>query len=182
MVRNFMRSIWGQAVSPELKAANQMFNAGNYAAAGPAYHALGEYAEKEKIPHAAWFYLQAGRSHIGNSQLPPALRALEHGISLLISGGLDDKAYLLGQQFLTQLNNLGKEDEAEELAEFLRFGLPGYSVATAPQTMNTSQLLPLRCPTCEAPMRLIEVRWKNSHTAECAYCGNPVQSPQKVRG
>lgn len=182
MVRNFMRGIWGQAVSPELRNANQMFNAGNFGSAAPAYEALGRQAEKERSPHAAWFFLQAGRSRIGHRDISAAMKALEHGISLLISAGWDDKAYLLGQQFVAQLNNLGKQDEAEEMAEFLRFGLPGYSVATVPQTMDTGQLLPLRCPACEAPMRLIEVRWKNSHSAECPYCGNPVRAPEKVRG
>jgi hypothetical protein len=181
--RFFRRSQWGrQAVSPELKTAHQLYRAGKFAAAAPLYVKLGQEAEKELKPPARWLFLQAARSHLSAAEMAPAMKELEHAISLLISAGSDDKAYLIGQRFLSQLRNAGKEDEVDELAGFLHFALPGYSVSTVPQEQKTEQLLPPYCPTCEAPMRLIEVRWKDAKTAECPYCGNPVQQPVKVRG
>jgi len=176
-----MRGIWGQAVSPALMSTHHMYAAGNYSGAAAGYGKLALAAEKERSPHAAWLYLQAARSYIGNDEVARAMKDLEHGLSLLISGGFEDKAYLIGHQFLAQFNNLQKEDQADQLSAFLRFGLPGYSVSTVPQAAKTTEVLPMRCPTCEGPMRLVEVRWKDSHTAECPYCGNPVGVLAKVR-
>jgi tetratricopeptide (TPR) repeat protein/DNA-directed RNA polymerase subunit RPC12/RpoP len=181
MIRNLMRSLWGREVPSALKSAHQMYAGGNYAAAAEAYSKLALAAERELSPHTAWLYLQVARSYISDGEVARAMKDLEHGLSLLISAGLDDKAYLIGHQFLAQLINLQREDQAGELSEFLRFGLPGYSLSTVPQTANTIQVLPMRCTSCEGPIRLVEVRWKDSHTAECPYCGSPVRVLEKVR-
>jgi hypothetical protein len=181
MFRNLRRSLWGQAVSPELKSAHQMYRSGNYSGAAPLYEILGQRAEKERSPRAPWLFLQAARSRLSSAEAAEGMKHLEHGISLLISAGSHDKAYLIGQQFLSNLGNIGKDDEVDELTQFLRFGLPGYKVSTVPQEEKTEQLLPPNCPTCGGPMRLVEVRWKDAKTAECPYCGNPVQRPVKVR-
>jgi tetratricopeptide (TPR) repeat protein len=181
MVQSFMRSLWGKEVSSELKAAHRSWATGDYGSAADQYQKLALAAEKQLSPHAPWLYLQAARSCISVGDLPRAMKYLERGLSLLISAGSDDTAYLLSHQFLNQLSALGREDEAQELVEYLRFGLPGYSVSAVPRNVNTGQLLPTQCPTCEGPIRLIEVRWKDSQTAECPYCGNLVRVLQKVR-
>jgi tetratricopeptide (TPR) repeat protein len=181
MVQNFMRSLWGQAVSSELKAAHRLYATGDYVRAADQYEKLALEQEKQLSPRAPWLFLQGARSCISVGEFPQAMKDLERGLSLLISGGSDDKAYLISQQFLTQLSALGRGDEAGELVEYLRFGLPGYSVSAIPRNVNTGQLLPTQCPTCEGPIRLIEVRWKDNQTAECPYCGNPVRVLQKAR-
>jgi len=181
MVRRFVRRLWGQEPPSALKSANQMYTAGDYAGAAEGYAKLAPAAEKERSPHAAWLYLQAARSYISTGEVARSIKDLEHGLSLLISAGFDDKAYLLGHQFMAQFINLQKEDEAGELSEFLRFGLPGYTVSRVQQTAKTTQVLPMRCPSCEGPIRLVEVRWKDPHTAECPYCGDPVRVLEKAR-
>lgn len=181
MLQNFVRSLWGQAVSPELKAAHRLYATGDYASAAQQYEKLAYDQEKQLSPRAPWLNLQAARACISIGEFPRAMKNLERGLSLLISGGSDDKAYLISHQFLTQLSALGREDEAQELVEYLRFGLPGYSVSAVPRNVNTGQLLPTQCPTCEGPIRLVEVRWKDNRTAECPYCGNPVRVLEKVR-
>lgn len=181
MVQNFMRSIWGQAVSSELKAAHRLYATGDYAGAAGQYEELALGAEKQLSPRAPWLYLQAARACISIAEFPRAMKNLERGLSLLMSGGSDDKAFLISHQFLTQLSALGREDEAQELVAYLRFGMPGYSISAVPRNADTGQLLPTQCPTCEGPIRLIEVRWKDNRTAECPYCGNPVRVLQRIR-
>ena len=176
-----MRSLWGQAVSPDLKAIHQLYGTGDYANAAKGYEKLALESEKQLSPHAPWLFLQAARCNISTGAYPQAMKDLERGLSLLISGGRDDKAFLISHQFMNQLNALGREDEAEELAAYLHFGLPGYSVGAVPPNVSTGQLLPTRCPTCEGPIRLIDVRWRDNHNAECPYCGNSVHVLRRVR-
>lgn len=181
MMQSFMRRLRGQADSSELKAAHRSWATGDYGGAAGQYEKLAATGEKQLSPHAPWLYLQAARSCISVGDFPRAMRDLERGLSLLISAGSDDTAYLISHRFLNQLSGLGREDEAHELVEYLRFGLPGYSVSAVPRDVKTTEVLPTQCPTCEGPIRLIEVRWKDSRTAECPYCGNPVAVLQKAR-
>jgi hypothetical protein len=157
-----------------------MYLAGNYGGAAPLYQRLAEQAEKKLSPPAPWLHLQAGRSLIRSGNCLPAMKALEHGLSLIISAGSADRAFLVGQQLRELLVELGREDEAGELAQFLRFGLPGYAAYPFSQPAQIGRPLPETCPRCEGPILLAEVAWRNSHTAECAYCGNPVRVLKKV--
>ena len=181
MVLSIFRNLWGQEVSPDLKTAHRAYQIGEYPLAAEKYRILAVEAEKQRSPRAPWLLMQAARSNLQQAQTAQAMKQLEHALSLLISGGFQDKAYLIGNQSLAQLQSLGKDDEAEELVSFLRFGLPGYKVSTVPKPEAVEKLLPAICPHCEGPVRPLEVRWKDSQTAECPYCGNPVNALQKVK-
>lgn len=37
-------------------------------------------------------------------------------------------------------------------------------------------LLPATCPRCGAPVRSNEIKWTNSHSATCAYCGSTINA------
>lgn len=63
--------------------------------------------------------------------------------------------------------------------------VPPLSTASPPVTYAASileqriDLLPQVCPSCNAPVRVNEVRWTGPQSANCAYCGTnlPMSKP-----
>lgn len=174
MLRGLFGGTKRSEVSPELIQAHRAYSAALYITAAEKYEALGRDAEKAGSPHAPWLYLQAARSNLHLDEVPLAMKQFERAISLLIAAGADDKAYIVGNQGMTLLHTRGREDEVQELADFMRFGLPGYRALAVSPEAHTSPVILQDCPACEGPIRPAEVRWKDLRTAECPYCGSTV--------
>jgi hypothetical protein len=169
-----LRRMFAPDIPPLLQRANQMLSAGNYAEAASAYEQLARAAEARGGPRAPFFYIQAGRCLVMAGQAPGGLESLQRGLGLFAMRGQLFKATNVGIRIVNELNGRGLKKEAQQITDYLREVVPGFTGVQADAGTTKHPSLPTHCPGCGAPLRPDEVDWLDELTAACEYCGSPV--------
>ena len=174
--RRHIRKTLATDVPPILQEANFAYDKGQYGRAGELFEKIAETASARGGPRAPLFYLQAGRARALAGQITLAMPSLKRGLELLAQRGAWERFQQAGQRVVTELIENGYSSEAQELQTFLN----GYSLQEISQTTSQTHpikkpTLPTHCPSCGAAIRPDEVEWLDEVTAECAYCGSPIQ-------
>lgn len=166
-----------QAISPALLRAHEMMGMGEYTRAATAFEQLAHTAETRDGQRAPFLYFQAGRARLLNNQPAAALPHLKHGLELLIETRRYSQLYKAGQRIVQELKLRGLEREAREIAALIGASVPAIADMPTERGPDTAAvILPSLCVSCGGPIRSSEVEWLDARTAECPYCGSPVQA------
>jgi hypothetical protein len=152
-----------------------MLSEGHYAEAASAFEQLARAAEARGGPRAPVFYLQAGRSQVMAGQTAGGVENLERGLGLFAIRGQQFRVSNAGARVVIELNGRGLKKEAQQISDYLKELLPGFSETPAETAPANRPALATHCPGCGAPLRPDEVEWLDEATAECAFCGSPVR-------
>ncbi len=176
-IRRMLRPARGRVrrAPQELILANQMMESGNYQGAAEQFEALARLATSRNGQHTPQLYLQAGRARILAGQNEAGLANLKQGLSLFAGRAAWRRFYNAGNRIVSELNQLGLKNEADEILDLLNTKLPGNFSAPNSATSARRPFLPTHCPSCGGSIRPNEVEWLDEITAECAYCGSPVR-------
>lgn len=160
--------------APEVQNAHEKMLRGSYLDAAIAFENLAIEAESEQRPRVAFLYLQAGRARILINDLTRGMNHLKKGLGVLADHKRYGQMYQAGQRIIQELKSRSLTAQADEIAQLLQLSMPGDpSARSGPTTRPT---LPTHCPSCGGPMRLDELEWLDENSAECPYCGSPVQA------
>lgn len=170
--RRPLRRAGARRVPPALRRANNLMESGDYAEAALAFEKIAQRAEARRGPRAPLFHLRAGKAFILAENVDKGMSHLRQGLGIMIKKGHWEPLQRFGQRTVDELNELGLEEEAGEIATLLAKKLPEKEFA-AQKTSRPA--LPTQCPHCGAPLRSDEVMWIDTRDAECAFCGNPVR-------
>lgn len=180
MRRNFgalFRHSPAPAISPALRRAHEMMCMGEYARAAVTFEQLAHAAEMRDGQRAPYLFFQAGRARMLNNQPATAMPHLKHGLELLIARERYNQLYKAGQRIVQELKMRGLEPEAREVAALIGARVPAIAdMPTERGPDTTTVILPAHCGSCGGPIRSPEVEWLDARTAECPYCGSPVQA------
>ena len=174
MGRPFRQAFAGN-IPPLLQRANQLMSTGSYMEAAGAYEQLARAAEARGGPRAPFFYIQAGRAHIMDGQIPAGLEYLQRGFGLFAVRGQAGKVFNVGNRIVGELNQRGLSKEAQQLSSYIKSLVPNFDGNLNAASQDKRPPLPTHCPGCGAPVRVDEVDWLDDITAECAFCGSPVR-------
>jgi tetratricopeptide (TPR) repeat protein len=160
-------------IDQELSKAILLFNQGQYAEAGAIFERIAEIAAARNGPRAPRFFLEAGRALFHARQPERALQLLERGWKLALANGRLGLLTRVGPGLSAEIGQLGYADQARGIQSWLA------KIPAAPLPMSATATkrpeLPLKCPSCGAPVRPNEVEWLDEQTAECDFCGNPMR-------
>ena len=173
MFRRNIRKTLAQDIPPILQEANFAFDKGEYGRAGELFENLAKVADARGGPRAPIFHLQAGRARVLAGQTKLGMPSLKRGLELFAQRGQWQKLHQMGQRVVGELSARGLSGEASEIEALitkLSPSMPEIEVKPA-----NKPILPTHCPSCGAALRPDEVEWLDEVTAECAYCGSPVQ-------
>jgi hypothetical protein len=170
-------------VRQSLGRAHQMMETSNYAGAADIYERLAKGAETRSMPlRAAHLFLQAARARLYASQFEPGIPLLRHGLNMLAQLQRWSALYKNGQMAVSELRRLSQNQAADDLQIWLDAALNSHPEAKTPPSGSAGQMLPpnlpAKCPNCGGSIRPNEIEWLDPHTAECSYCGSPVQSEE----
>jgi hypothetical protein len=176
-IRRMLRPARGRVrrAPQELILANQMMESGNYQGAAEQFEVLARIAASRNGLHTPQFYLQAGRACFLAGQNEAGLANLKQGLSLLAGRAAWRRFYNVGNRIVSELNQLGLKNEANEILDLLKAKLPGDFSASRSINSTRKPVLLTHCPSCGGAIRLDEVEWLDDITVECAYCGSPVR-------
>jgi hypothetical protein len=176
-IRRMLRSERGRVrrAPRELILANQLMESGDYQGAAEQFEALARLAASRNGRHTPQFYLQAGRARILAGQNEAGMTNLKQGMSLLAGRLAWRRFYNAGNRIVSELNQLGLKNEANEILDSLNAKLPGNFSAPVSANATRKPVLPAHCPSCGGAIRPDEVEWLDEVTAECAYCGSPLR-------
>ncbi len=169
--RGFRRAA-PRSVPPELRRANELRETGSHAQAAVAFEKIARRSAARRGPRAPIFFLRAGQAYALAGESLKGVSLLKEGLSIIAKRKDWAALQRLGQRTVAELTEAGLYAEADEIGIYLAKILP--ENATVPQEESRPSL-PTNCPGCGAPLRPDEVEWIDKKTAECAYCGNPVQ-------
>ena len=179
MRRGFRRAMIRNAqpsVPPLLRQAHELMESGRYAEAAEAFEKLARGAETRNHPKTPQLYLLAGRAHIKAGHKPAGFAFVKKGLGMLRNHPA--QLFRLGNLAVTELSEIGMNEEALELTEWLKTALPaapaGAKMGVAASVKKP--VLPTRCPECGGALRADEVEWLDEVTAECAWCGSAIRA------
>ncbi len=158
-------------VPPALRRANKLMKDDNYAEAAQAFEKIAQNTERRHGARAPIFHLRAGRAYILAKNTEKGMPHLTRGLTMLAAKKQWEPLQRFGQRALDELNELGYEENAQEITDLLEKRLPENMESKRDKSRFT---LPTKCPGCGAPIRSDEVTWIDEKTAECPFCGNPV--------
>ncbi len=171
------------AARQALIEANRLMDQGKFEQAAPIFERVAQAAQQHgmlaRVPNlnlqAARCRYHSGKPEIGRSHLKQALDQLAamKKWQRLQNVVADTSA---------ELRQLGYPKDAADTEAWLASVLPT-GVTQPPSARGSTFIqpaqaarLPVRCPTCGAGLRPNEVEWLDNITAECPYCGGPVQT------
>jgi hypothetical protein len=160
-------------IDQELSKAILLFNQGHFAEAGMTFERIAEIAAARNGPRAPRFFLEAGRSLFHARQPERAFQLLERGWKLASANGRIGLLARLGPGLSAEIGQLGYVEQAHSIQGWLG-KLPAAPAPAFTQSQKRPEL-PLKCPSCGAPVRPNEVEWLDEQTAECDFCGNPLR-------
>jgi hypothetical protein len=102
-------------------------------------------------------------AHLDLSQL----RALSADLGLDYEDLGGQSVKLKAQELIGYLNRRGRLDDLLQAVERME---------ADPSLYRAYQALPVRCPTCNAPLYPDEIRWYNDTQAQCPFCGCTVEA------
>jgi hypothetical protein len=169
-----------------LAQANRLLAEGQYAPAAERFEMLANAARANNLPFAPRLFLQAARANWHAGQVPHGMQLLRNGLGILVTAGAVRAVRQISSAAVSELEQLGLAQEAEEVKKFLS-GIPtgmespadaGTDAGAASPAEEARPTLPTHCDQCGAIIRSDEVEWIDKQTAECAYCGSPIR-PEK---
>jgi hypothetical protein len=160
MRRTFRRSIHktlAQNIPPVLQEANFTFDKGEYGRAAELYENIARTADA-----------RGGQAELG-------IPSLKRGLELFTKGGQPHRLDQARIRVIDELNARGHKAEAAEMAAWLNeLTTSRPDLVPKPAPLKKTDL-PTHCSSCDAAVRPDEVKWLDEATAECAYCGSPIQ-------
>lgn len=160
--RRHIRKKLAQNVPPILQEANFAFDKGEYGRAGELFEKLAAATSARGGPRAR---ILAGQTALG-------LPLVKRGLELLMEGEQFARLNLAVVHLVAELSSRGLRKEALEIATWLKTISPSPALGVP---LLQRPVLPTHCPSCGAGVRPDEVEWLDEVTAECAYCGSPIQ-------
>ncbi|TEU17492.1 MAG: hypothetical protein E3J21_08330 [Anaerolineales bacterium] len=165
---------------PALRKARRRIEQADPAEAAATFEKKAQAAEEQGMwDKAGDLYLEAARCYL---QLDDIDRADDHGLKalqLFIQAKRPGKVRRLVPRMMAVLHRKGHHDEAEKLrreVDALLGAPPGERAIPWGERAGRRGSLPAKCPSCGGPLRSNEVNWVDSHSAECAYCGDIVKA------
>ncbi len=159
-------------VPPALRRANELMEAGNYVESALAFEKIASIAEARGGARAHIFHLRAGRAFVLAEDVEKGILHIKRGLTMIAAKRQWEPLNRFGKRAVDELNELGLNKEAQEIADLLKKRLPE-RVDMLREKSRPS--LPIKCPSCGAPIRSDEVEWIDEKSAECVFCGNPVR-------
>jgi len=170
--RRERRKGFASNIPPILQEANMAFEKGEYGRAAERYEKIARVADARGGPRAAILHLQAGRARAFAGQASLGLRSLRRGLEILAERKQLHRLHQAGTRTISELKERGLEDEATNI-EILMVTLLPDTFSAEPSAKRPA--IPTHCPSCGAPLRSDEVDWLDDVTAECGFCGSPIQ-------
>jgi hypothetical protein len=175
--RQMAREEMFKQVNPLLLEGNQAFNQGDFMRAAGIFERLATGAIEREGRRAPIFCIQAGRSMLLAGQVEVGIKWLRNGLQMLAEQQRFQQLTNFGRIVIDDLRRRGDIDYAEQIGQWLRQVIPGFSALQSPvdpekQAKKEDINLPLQCPHCGAPVHPGEVEWVDGKTVECSYCGN----------
>ena len=155
----------------ELARAQMLFQAGRYSEAGTVFEQIATIAEARGGPRAPRFYLQAGRSWIHAQVVARGMLLLEKGWTLALRTDRQDLLGRMGPALVEELRAMGLIQESSQISTWLSKISPVME-RSQPQNSTGRPQLPLKCPSCGAPVNPTLAKWADDTTAECDFCGS----------
>jgi hypothetical protein len=164
-------------VHPELVRANELMQQGKYPEAAATFSRIAEVVRARRGLRAPYFFIQAGRCYMLAGQVDEGMICIRQGLGSLAGNGRWSALQRFGQVVVDQLSENGLANQAGEISEWLSTTLSGKKVEL-PVTFKTTTrpVLPLRCPSCGAPVDPREVEWIDQLTVMCLYCESPIRT------
>jgi hypothetical protein len=176
------------AAQQALQRANRLMEVGDFVNAAPIYEQLGRGAHDQGHPRqAAHLYMQAGRAFIFSGQVQQGQILLREGLGILAQAEQWEAFDRAGARAVGELDLHGQPQAAQDLAKWIESIRQDRTKTTLPpqESSESGRLgavetrrarLPLKCPSCGAPLRPDEIEWFDDITADCAYCGSGIQA------
>ena len=159
-----------QSFEARIAQAHALFSAGQFLQCAQLFEELAAVAEARSGPRAPRFYMQAGRSCLHAGQIPRGMALLEKGRRQFIDSGRANVAARISYFLIDEFKNLGLTDASQTMADWAgNIPLPSAPSLNPPP-------LPLKCPSCGAPVHPQQVNWLDAVTAECEFCGSPLRT------
>jgi hypothetical protein len=172
--RPFRRPGARQAIQA-LRRAHQHLEQGEYIEAAEIFERLAAIETQRGSQGAPNLHFQAARARLSAGQVEEALLSAQTGLKNLLAAGRYQRFAAAEHRILSQLENRGYKEQAEQLRaelETLKAGkpIPSYSAPAS------KVKLPSKCPYCGGNILPDEVEWLDETTPGCSYCGSPLQS------
>lgn len=163
--------------------ANRLMDQGKYEQAAPIFERVAQAAEQHgllaRVPN---LYLQAARCRYHSGKPEIGRSHLKQALDQLAATGKWQRLQNVVAYMSAELRQIGYPKDATDAEAWLASVLPAGTSqplparGAAPSQPPQAARLPVRCPTCGAGLRPNEIEWLDNNTAECPYCGGPVQT------
>ncbi|MEW6716228.1 MAG: hypothetical protein AB1345_01805 [Chloroflexota bacterium] len=160
-----------------IRRAHHLMQQGRFGEAGDIFEQLARGAEERGIPRAAQLYLQAAQARFKEGNGQTGYKLLRHGLELLANAQRWPLLLQAGRRSLETLRELNHPQMATEIENWLKATLPERVEELQPSGAKP-KTLPPKCPFCGGNVRPDEVEWMDTTTAECMYCGSPIQAAE----
>jgi hypothetical protein len=159
-----------QAFENQISQAHALFETGQFLQAGQLFEELAAIAEARNGPRAPRFYMQAGRCYIHAQKTNQGMVLLEKGRQKFIQSGRPDVAAKICFWLKDEVESLGLVEQAQIINNWAG------GLSTSPSQPEKHPALPVKCPSCGAPIHPNDINWLDSVTAECDFCGSPLRA------
>lgn len=156
-----------------LQRAHHLMEEKEYAQAAEIFERLAQGAKQRgMLQRAPRLFLQAGRAYVLAKKENQGVGCIRQGLNILARSQRWPALHRAGKRVVYELTESEYPKLAQEFEDWLEETLPD-RIEDAPRPASTrSVTLPLKCPSCGAPIRSDEVEWADSTTAVCPYCGS----------
>lgn len=156
-----------------LQRAHRLIEEEEYLEAAEIFERLAQGARQRRmLQRAPRLFLQAGRTYILAGNMDQGTALIRQGLKMLARTRQWTTLQRAGERVAAELTEEGYADLAQEFSQWLEETLPDDFEAIPRPTKKRSVTLPLKCPSCGAPIRSDEVEWVDRTTAVCPYCGS----------
>ncbi|MDH5506427.1 MAG: hypothetical protein OEZ02_04335 [Anaerolineae bacterium] len=163
----------------DLQRAHRLQENGDHKNAALIFSRLAEMAfNRSRLRQAPMLFLQAAQSFALEGQSEQAISHGRRGLELLVETQRWVMLQQAGQRVIDTLAEIGQDQPAQELQDWLDNTLANLPTVKPPPTTSrrATAKLPLKCPSCGATVRPDEANWYDRTRAECAYCGSTLEA------
>jgi hypothetical protein len=168
-------------VGPRVQQALRLLADGRYAEAGHLFGELADRARDNGHPlRSAQLAMQSARAFLQSGDGNTASLRAQHAAQEFIAGGRPGRAVRVMRNMASALRSRGFDAPADTLEQDAQARLAAMGLSLdrvplepAPQTRGA---LPPTCSQCGGPLRADDVEWLTATSAECPYCGSPVET------
>jgi hypothetical protein len=166
----------GDGPRRQLQLAHRLMENGSHDRASVIFENLARGAhDRGMVRHAPNLYLQAARANILGGSVESGKKLIYQALGILKNTQRWPALARMGQRVVDELQQLGHEDAAIEVSDWVKQTLPDSIESYAQPSKNRSPSLPLKCPFCGGVLRPGEVEMLDQITGECPYCGSAVR-------